>query len=152
MIVNYDCTVIMIVTYDPKTFIVQATGLPRRNIVAYWASSTATKIKKSTTLTGERWRRRKRWTTWTPDWSWRRCGLFAKSPQTSRLLRQLFSDIGLSQLKFEEKKIWKMKLLIECFFFFDNLRTKNLLRTSYDHSQVQRSVCWTSKWDQIHNS
>jgi hypothetical protein len=59
-IINYDCTVIMIVTYDPKTFIVQATGLPGRNIVAYWASSTATKIKKSTTLTGERWRRRKR--------------------------------------------------------------------------------------------
>jgi hypothetical protein len=82
-------------------------------------------------LTGERWRRRKRWTTWTPDWSWRRCGLFAKSPQTSRLLRQLFSDIGLSQLKFEEKKIWKMKLLIECFFWQskDKKLIKNFIRS-----------------------
>ncbi len=27
MIINYNCTVITIVNYDPKTFIVQATGL-----------------------------------------------------------------------------------------------------------------------------
>jgi hypothetical protein len=29
-IVNYKCTVIMIINYDPKTFIVQTTGMLQR--------------------------------------------------------------------------------------------------------------------------
>ncbi len=41
-IVNYDCTVIMIVTYDPKTFIAQATAF---NQITPLSRSNSSRVK-----------------------------------------------------------------------------------------------------------